>query len=68
MALKKVKKKKKSFGARTFSGGSREMSPERPRHVEKKPPCHATCPSGNHIRKFLTTLAQAEHLGKSTFF
>jgi NADPH-dependent glutamate synthase beta subunit-like oxidoreductase len=66
MALKKVKKKKKSFGARTFSGGSREMSPERPRHVEKKPPCHATCPSGNHIRKFLTTLAQAEHLGKST--
>ncbi|MHC4140610.1 MAG: NAD(P)-binding protein [Planctomycetota bacterium] len=66
MAVKKVKKKKKSFGARSFSGGSREMSPERPRHVEKKPPCHATCPSGNHIRKFLTTLAQAEHLGKST--
>ncbi|MHC4306430.1 MAG: NAD(P)-binding protein [Planctomycetota bacterium] len=66
MAVKKVKKKKKKFGARTFSGGSREMSPERPRHVEKKPPCHATCPSGNHIRKFLTTLAQAEHLGKST--
>jgi NADPH-dependent glutamate synthase beta subunit-like oxidoreductase len=66
MAVKKVKKKKKSFGARTFSGGSRAMSAERPRHVEKKPPCHATCPSGNHIRKFLTTLAQAEHLGKST--
>jgi NADPH-dependent glutamate synthase beta subunit-like oxidoreductase len=65
MAVKKVKKKKKKFGARTFSGGSREMSPERPRHVEKKPPCHATCPSGNHIRKFLTTLAQAEHLGKA---
>jgi NADPH-dependent glutamate synthase beta subunit-like oxidoreductase len=66
MAVKKVKKKKKKFGARTFSGGAREMSPERPRHVEKKPPCHATCPSGNHIRKFLTTLAQAEHLGRST--
>jgi NADPH-dependent glutamate synthase beta subunit-like oxidoreductase/Pyruvate/2-oxoacid:ferredoxin oxidoreductase delta subunit len=67
MTVKKVKKKKRSFGARTFSGGgSRELSPLRPRHVEKKAPCGATCPSGNNIRKFLTTIAQAEHLGKST--
>jgi NADPH-dependent glutamate synthase beta subunit-like oxidoreductase len=65
MALKKVKKKKKSFGARTYGGGGREMSAERPKHVEKKPPCTDTCPSGNRIRKFLTTLAQAEHLGKT---
>jgi NADPH-dependent glutamate synthase beta subunit-like oxidoreductase len=65
MAVKKVKKKKKSFGARKFSGGGRELSPLRPKHVEKKPPCNATCPSGNRIRKFLTTIAQAEHLGKS---
>jgi NADPH-dependent glutamate synthase beta subunit-like oxidoreductase len=65
MALKKVKKKKRSFGSRSFSGGGREMSSERPRQVEKKPPCTDTCPSGNKIRKFLTTIAQAEHFGKS---
>ena len=66
MAMKKVKKKKKSFGARGFSGGSRELSPLRPKHVEKKPPCHDTCPSGNRIREFVTTIAQAERLGKTT--
>jgi NADPH-dependent glutamate synthase beta subunit-like oxidoreductase len=65
MAVKKVKKKKKSFGTRGFSSGaSREMSPLRPKHVEKKPPCHATCPSGNLIRQFCTTIAQAEQLEK----
>jgi NADPH-dependent glutamate synthase beta subunit-like oxidoreductase len=64
MVVKKVKKK--SFKGRSFSGGSsREQSPLRPRHVEKKPPCRDTCPSGNHIREFLTCIAQAEHLGKS---
>ena len=66
MPAKKVRKKKKSFGARTFSGGSREQSPLRPRHVERKPPCRAACPSGNRIREFVTTIAQAERLGKST--
>jgi NADPH-dependent glutamate synthase beta subunit-like oxidoreductase len=61
-----VKKKKTSFGSRSFSGGgSREQSPLRPRHVEKKPPCRHTCPSGNHIREFLTTIAQAEQQGRS---
>ncbi len=66
MAVKKVvKKKKKTLGARGFSSGaSREMSPLRPKHVEKKPPCHDTCPSGNKIRQFVTTLAQAERLEK----
>ncbi|UCC84068.1 MAG: FAD-dependent oxidoreductase [Gemmatimonadota bacterium] len=66
MAVKKVvKKKKKTLGARGFSSGaSREMSPLRPRHVEKKPPCHDTCPSGNRIRQFVTTIAQAERLEK----
>jgi len=64
MAVKKVRKK--SFGGRSYSGGSsREQSPLRPRHVEKRPPCRDTCPSGNHIREFLTCIAQAEHLGKS---
>lgn len=64
--MAKVVKKKKKFGARSFSGGSsREQSPLRPKQVEKKPPCGATCPSGNRIREFLTTIAQAEKLGKS---
>jgi NADPH-dependent glutamate synthase beta subunit-like oxidoreductase len=62
---KVVKKKKKGFKARGFSGGaSREQSPLRPKHVEKKPPCHHTCPSGNLIRQFVTTIGQAERLEK----
>ncbi len=68
MPVKKVVKKK-SFGTRGgFGGGGRgkEQSPLRPRFVEKRPPCTDTCPSGNRIREFLTTIAQAEKLGKST--
>jgi len=67
MALKKKKKKKKSFGVRAFSGGSsrsREQSPLRPKYVEKMPPCRDACPSGNRIREFITTIAQAERLKK----
>ena len=65
MAVKKKKKKKKFGGG--FSGGSksREQSPLRPKNVEKEPPCRHVCPSGNRIREFLTTIAQAERLGKS---
>ncbi len=66
MAVKKVKKKKRSIGGRGFSGSSsREQSPLRPKNVEKKPPCRDTCPSGNRIREFITTIAQAERLGKT---
>jgi NADPH-dependent glutamate synthase beta subunit-like oxidoreductase/Pyruvate/2-oxoacid:ferredoxin oxidoreductase delta subunit len=66
MAVKKVKKKKRSIGGRGFSGSSsREQSPLRPKNVEKKPPCRDTCPSGNRIREFVTTIAQAERLGKT---
>ncbi len=72
MAAKKVvkkkvvkKKKKKSFTSKSFSGRGREESPLRPKFVEKRPPCTDRCPSGNRIREFVTTLAQAEHLGKS---
>jgi len=32
--------------------------------VERRPPCCDTCPSGNKIREFLTTIAQAERLKK----
>jgi NADPH-dependent glutamate synthase beta subunit-like oxidoreductase/Pyruvate/2-oxoacid:ferredoxin oxidoreductase delta subunit len=68
MMAKKVVKKKKSFGGSKFSGGSsrgREISPLRPHHVTKLPPCQDTCPSGNSIRKAATAIAQAERLGKS---
>jgi NADPH-dependent glutamate synthase beta subunit-like oxidoreductase/Pyruvate/2-oxoacid:ferredoxin oxidoreductase delta subunit len=61
-----VKKKKTGFATRSFGGGGqREQSPLRPKHVEKKPPCRHTCPSGNRIREFLTTIAQAERVGKT---
>jgi NADPH-dependent glutamate synthase beta subunit-like oxidoreductase len=64
--MAKIVKKKKKLGVRSFSGGGgREQSPQRPRHVEKKPPCTHTCPSGNQIRGFITTLADAEKLGKT---
>ena len=63
----KTVKKKRGLGTRSFGGGaSREMSPLRPRYVERKPPCRDTCPSGNRIREFLTTIAQAERQGRSS--
>jgi NADPH-dependent glutamate synthase beta subunit-like oxidoreductase len=65
VTVKVVKKKKRDLGSRSFGGGGREQSPLRPRHVEKKPPCRHTCPSGNHIREFLTAIAQAEIQGRS---
>jgi len=66
MAVKKTKKKKKRFGGGAFASASksREQSPLRPKHVEKRPPCCDTCPSGNNIRGFLTAIAQAERLKK----
>ncbi|MFC1596393.1 NAD(P)-binding protein [Planctomycetota bacterium] len=62
----KKKKKKKGLGSGGFSGGSRgrEQSPLRPQNNEKMPPCRNACPSGNRIREFLTTIAQAERLKK----
>lgn len=63
--MPKIVKKKRGFEGRSFGGGGREQSPQRPRHVTSMAPCRATCPSGNRIRDFLTTLAQAEKLGKS---
>jgi len=69
MAVKKVvRKKKKKFGSGGFAGSSRsrELSPLRPKNVKKMPPCEATCPSGNKVRKFLMAIGNAEHLGKTT--
>ena len=62
MAVKKVVKKHFGVGSSSFRG--REQSPLRPKHVEKKPPCADACPSGNRVRQFVTTIAQAERLGK----
>ena len=62
MPVKKVVKR--GPGAFASASKSREQSPLRPKNVEKKPPCADTCPSGNHIRQFVTTIAQAERLGK----
>jgi NADPH-dependent glutamate synthase beta subunit-like oxidoreductase len=65
MVKKTVKKKRFGDGAFAATSRSREQSPLRPKHVEKKPPCRDTCPSGNHIREFVTCLAKAERLGRS---
>ncbi len=66
MAVKRTKKKKRKRDYSASSTGSgREQSPLRPKHVTKKPPCQNACPSGNRIREWLTTIAQAEHLEKS---
>lgn len=63
-----VKKEKSSrFGSRSSSSGgsSRETSPFRPVHTEKKPPCMAACPSGTKIRDILRTIAETEDRGKT---
>jgi len=61
--LKKNKKKKplKIHGSASVG----EQSPYRPQEVVKHPPCIKTCPSGNDIRGWLTTIAQREKLGLS---
>jgi NADPH-dependent glutamate synthase beta subunit-like oxidoreductase len=61
-----VKKKKglRKFGS-AVGGSGVQSSAQRPRYAEKIPPCIATCPNNNQIRKWLTTLAQAEPYGKT---
>lgn len=65
MAIKKKKKKRFGGGAFASASRSREQSPLRPQNIEKMPPCRNVCPSGNRIREFVTTIAQAERLGKT---
>ncbi len=62
MVVKKKKKKKRSYAS---TSGSGEQLTLRPQHVEKMPPCRHVCPSSNRIREFLTTIAQAQRLGKT---
>ncbi len=50
---------------KTAAVGGGEISPYRPRYVEKTPPCIAHCPCGNDIRGWLTTIAQYEAYGRT---
>jgi NADPH-dependent glutamate synthase beta subunit-like oxidoreductase/Pyruvate/2-oxoacid:ferredoxin oxidoreductase delta subunit len=45
--------------------GGAEISPLRPRYIEKMPPCAGHCPNGNEIRELLVIIAQAEAYGRS---
>ncbi len=47
------------------SAGGAEISPLRPRYIEKTPPCAGHCPNGNDIRELLVMIAQAEAFGRS---
>jgi NADPH-dependent glutamate synthase beta subunit-like oxidoreductase len=42
-----------------------EVSPLRPKYVEKTPPCISHCPNKSDIRDWLTTIAQAEAYGQT---
>ncbi|NIO27719.1 MAG: FAD-dependent oxidoreductase [Candidatus Latescibacteria bacterium] len=64
MVKKVVKKKKKSFASRG-SGAAHVDSGKRPIQAPKLPGCMDSCPAGNQVRRFVTTLAQAEKFGKT---
>jgi NADPH-dependent glutamate synthase beta subunit-like oxidoreductase/Pyruvate/2-oxoacid:ferredoxin oxidoreductase delta subunit len=56
-------KEKKKAHIKAVSSGGAEISPERPRYVEKTPPCIGNCPAGADIRSWLVTIAQHEASG-----
>jgi Pyruvate/2-oxoacid:ferredoxin oxidoreductase delta subunit len=62
MALFKEVKKPVIRGA---AAGTGDVSPLRPRYVEKTPPCADRCPHGNQIRDVLVSLAQYEAYGRT---
>ncbi len=57
MGLFKEVKKPVIKGAATGSG---DVSPLRPRYVEKTPPCAAHCPNHSQVREWLMVIAQHE--------
>ncbi|MFH1726523.1 MAG: NAD(P)-binding protein [Elusimicrobiota bacterium] len=63
MINKVVKKKKRGLGSGRSSGV--ETSMQRPKFVEKTPPCTNTCPNQNKIREGLMAVSRAEALGKT---
>jgi len=52
-------KEKKKIKIKSGGAGS-EISPLRPKYVEKEPPCMAECPCGNDIRGWLTAIGHAD--------
>jgi NADPH-dependent glutamate synthase beta subunit-like oxidoreductase len=62
MAL--FKEPKKPIVKATAQAGA-EISPLRPRYVQKPPPCIHGCPNGADIRGWLTTIAQADAYGRT---
>jgi len=48
------------------SVGGAEISPERPRYIEKTPPCIGNCPAGADVRSWLVTIAQHEAYGRTS--
>ncbi len=58
------KEVKKPVIKATVSAGA-EISPLRPVYVPKAPPCSGGCPAGADIRRWMTTIAQAEAYGRS---
>ena len=57
MALFKEVKKPVIKGA---AAGNGDISPLRPRYVEKTPPCTGHCPNGSQVRDWLMIIAQHE--------
>ena len=67
MGLLKEKKRTKGLVARLASGGASasQISPLRPRYLERLPPCTSACPSGNDVRGFLTAISLRDKVGAS---
>jgi Pyruvate/2-oxoacid:ferredoxin oxidoreductase delta subunit len=51
---------------KSATAGNGDISPLRPRYVEKTPPCRAHCLHGNDVRGVLVTIAQAQAYGRTT--
>ncbi len=62
MALFKDVKKPVIKGA---TAGNGDISPLRPRFVERTPPCADRCPHGNEIREVLVSIAQHQAYGRT---
>lgn len=62
MGLFKEVKKPVIKGA---TAGTGEISPLRPRYVERTPPCADRCPHGNEIRDVLVSIAQHQVHGRT---
>lgn len=63
MGIKKAVGKKKSLkglGGGSSGGSGVEMSAQRPKFVEKTPPCTNGCPNRNRIREALMAVSRAE--------